>query len=97
MLQEQPAELTKQLADFVLFCADWLKEKQGQEVAEEFLQLYFAVLSYLKIAELYDQRYVTLLRKDGSELSVKLLCLDPALLLQQSLEKGKSAIFFLLP
>ncbi|NLN53787.1 MAG: ATP-dependent DNA helicase [Firmicutes bacterium] len=94
VLQEQPAELTKQLADFVLFCADWLKEKQGQEVAEEFLQLYFAVLSYLKIAELYDQRYVTLLRKDGSELSVKLFCLDPALLLQQSLEKGKSAIFF---
>ncbi|HZK24714.1 MAG TPA: ATP-dependent DNA helicase [Oscillospiraceae bacterium] len=94
LLKELPAKLTKQLTDFVLLCAAWLKDKQGQEIDEEFLQLYFDVLAYLKIAEFYDQCYVTMLRKNGSELQVKLFCLDPSHLLQERLAKGKAAILF---
>jgi Rad3-related DNA helicase len=69
-----------------------LKGTYGE--SEELLNLYFKTLSFLRIGELYDEKYVTFVQKIGDDVSIKLLCLDPSYLLGESLKKGKAAIFF---
>lgn len=61
---------------------------------DELLEMYFTVNTFLRVAEGYDERFVTYVEKAGNDLRVKLFCLDPSARLQASLKKGKAAIFF---
>lgn len=87
-------EFNKQLEKFIVAFEEWQAEHKGVEVEKETLQLYFDVVAYLKIAELYDHHYVTLIECRSSEVCIKLLCIDPSNNIRESLYKGKSAIFF---
>ncbi|MDB6108670.1 MAG: hypothetical protein JWR69_420, partial [Pedosphaera sp.] len=49
--------------------------------------------SFRRTAELYDERYVTIIASLGSA-RIRLFCLDPSFLLGQALQRGKAAIFF---
>ncbi|MCL2159538.1 MAG: ATP-dependent DNA helicase [Oscillospiraceae bacterium] len=60
----------------------------------ELLQAYFEVLSYQQIQGLYDERYITYIAAERSELVYKLFCLDPSFLLGEALKRAKSAIMF---
>jgi len=70
--------------------------KENRELAEDkdFLQLYFDSLSFISIADLYDERYVTLVDASRHEVAVKLFCLDPSHLLAECLQRGISALMF---
>lgn len=48
----------------------------------------------LRIAALYDERYVTYVEAGRSEVRVKLFCLDPSHLLGQAIKGYRSAIYF---
>ncbi len=71
----------------------WLAQNQPAEFREELLELYFRMHSFLRAAELYDERFVTIV-EPGSITRVRLFCLDPSSLLRLALERGKAAIFF---
>ncbi len=71
----------------------WLVKNQPAEFRELLLELYFRIHSFRRTAELYDERYVTIVEA-GSTTRIKLFCLDPAFLLRQALERGKAAVFF---
>jgi DNA excision repair protein ERCC-2 len=71
----------------------WLAQNQATEFREELLELYFQMYSFRRTAELYDERYVTIVEPGGS-VRVRLFCLDPSFLLRQALERGKAAVFF---
>ncbi|MCR3921675.1 MAG: ATP-dependent DNA helicase [Firmicutes bacterium] len=92
--KEAPLAFTKLLHLFIPSCEEWLKLHQGMEVDPNVLQLYFDTLSFVKIMDLYDERYVTFLRKEKSELHVTLFCLDPSHLLRQCMKKGKATVLF---
>lgn len=72
----------------------WLKNHPGAAQEEAVLSLYFDVLRYLKIADLYDSRYRTLLTFSKKDITVKQFCVDPSDLLSGCLDKGKAAVFF---
>src|SRR5664279_3524952 len=57
------------------------------------LALYFRLHSFRRTAELYDERFVTMVENDEA-VRVRLFCLDPSLLLRKALARGKAAIFF---
>jgi len=58
------------------------------------LDTYYAVQAFLRIAKLYDERYVTFTEDWRRDLRVKLLCLDPSHLLRQAGKGYLAKVFF---
>lgn len=73
---------------------EFLSTKQGKEGHKELLELFFECLAYVKISELYDDRYVTYIEKANKDVKLKMFCLDPSYLLGEAIKRGKSAVFF---
>ncbi|NLN49138.1 MAG: ATP-dependent DNA helicase [Clostridiales bacterium] len=91
---EEEKDLYHLLMSFTTKAEKHLSMKDNQNTEDELLDAYFNVLNFLKISELYDDRYTTYIEKYGSNVKVKLFCLDPSLLLSQVLKKGKMGVFF---
>ena len=89
-----PPGLEKPLESFVAATEIFLEENRGSPWEDALLALYFEVLFYQKIAQDYNQTYTTLLHRRQSDVSVKLLCLDPAAQLDKSMAKGRAAVLF---
>jgi len=91
--KELPRELCAMLEQFAIMFSKWLAENPDPE--KELLGIYFDVLTFLKIAELYDERYATLYETGPSgEFTVKLFCADPSHLLDERFMCGQAAILF---
>ncbi|QZY53922.1 ATP-dependent DNA helicase [Crassaminicella profunda] len=73
---------------------EFLAEKKGKKGYQELLELFFDCLSFIRIAELYDDRYVSYVEKENKDILLKMFCLDPSYLLREAVKRGKSAIFF---
>ncbi len=58
------------------------------------LDHYFEVNWFCKVADMYDENYVTCLEQRERDLIVKLFCLDPSEHLRTALERANSAILF---
>ena len=93
-LPEIPEELLPALRLFTLQCGEWLESHRGTSLRHETLSLWFSVRFFLRIAELYGPEYVTQLRRRGSEMIVRLLCLDASRFLDASMAKGRAAVLF---
>ncbi len=87
-------ELEKQLVRLCAACEGWLEEHREGELYTEVLALYFDVRFFLRIAEEYDEKYTALVFASGSEVCVRLLCLDAAPFLEDSLALGRAGILF---
>jgi len=64
--------------------------KDNPANGDEILSTYFAALDFLRVAELYDERYITMQEEDY----IKLFCLDPSYLLSLEQKKSRASIFF---
>lgn len=73
---------------------EWLIKYKKDQYYDELLDIYFELLRFINISELYDSRYVTYIQKLDEEIIVKLFCVDASYLLQEKLEMGKASIFF---
>ncbi|WP_040546500.1 helicase C-terminal domain-containing protein [Pedosphaera parvula] len=93
IFKEFPSSLTMLVEDVLETAETWLTRNEAAEFRDDLLQLYFRLLSFRRTAELYDERYVTLVEAAES-VRVRLFCLDPSFLLQQALSRGKAAVFF---
>ncbi len=94
LYQKEPKELCLLLKELVKESETWLTQNGMSEGYDEMLELYFEILAFNKIAELYDERYITYLEKDHSDVKLKLFCLDPSYLLGEAIKRGKSVVFF---
>lgn len=92
--REGPSELYPLLKEF-LAAVDGRLSQNGEDAgSDELLDFYFKALAFIKISELYDQGHVTYVETQGSEVRLRLFCIDPSRLLREALKKGGSAIFF---
>lgn len=91
--REFPASLNPLIEDALHHAGTWLALNKPAEFREDLLQLYFRLHSFRRTAELYDERYVTLIYP-GDPVRVRLFCLDPSFLLQQAFQRGKAAVLF---
>lgn len=73
---------------------EWLINEKGHQLHEEIQELYFELLRFIKIADFYDNRYVTYIEQEDKNVLLKLFCIDPSYLLSVTLEKSKAAILF---
>ena len=71
----------------------WLVKNQPAAFREALLGLYFQMHAFRRTAELYDERFVTIV-ESASAMKVRQFCLDPSRLLRKALARGKAAVFF---
>jgi DNA excision repair protein ERCC-2 len=55
---------------------------------------YFETLAFMRVAELYNEQYVTYAEKRGRDLCLRLFCRDPSKRIAEALTRGKVAVFF---
>lgn len=92
--KEQLEEWNETVLKFTFVAKDWLPQNTQSEAQTSVLELYFESLRYIKIAELYDERYTTQITRSRNEIEIKQLCLDPAFLLSEKLKLGTSSVLF---
>jgi len=92
--EEFDSEIYFHLKKFITECEEYLLKNKNAENYEEYLNLYFDALAFIRICELYDDRYITYAEKANGDIKLKLYCLDPSHLLKETLRKGRAAIFF---
>ena len=90
---EFPDSLIEPLETALDEAEGWLVKNQPAEFREALLGLYFRMHSFRRTAELYDERFVTIIENHQS-IKVRQFCLDPSLLLRKALTRGKAAVFF---
>lgn len=91
-----PDALRGPLQKFLTAADDWLDDHRGDcaELEQLLLPLYFDIRFFCRIAEDFDDTYATLLVRNGSDLTVKLFCLDPSGPVSEALGKGRAAVLF---
>ncbi|HYF83940.1 MAG TPA: ATP-dependent DNA helicase [Clostridia bacterium] len=91
---EKLKELYPALKDFVSKGEEWLGSNNGVEGHRDVLELYFEAIAFLRIYEIFDERYTTYIELSRSDVKLKLFCLDPSKLLGDITGKVKSAVFY---
>lgn len=96
IIKDELKDLYKLLSRFVTESEEWIVKNQNKDIEgfELLLEVYFTAIAFIKISEFFDRRYVTFIEKAGSEVRVKLFCIDPSYLLSEALKRGKTAVFF---
>jgi len=89
-----PEDLYKLLERFTGILEDWLTRNPPVSFMDQLLETYYGSLLFMKITELYDERYVTIFDKSSRDFKIKLYCADPSKLLREAMNKGRSTILF---
>jgi len=89
-----PEALLTRLRQFLKTAEEWLAQNQPAPFRSRLLECYFTAVVFLRMAELYDERYVTIVQTGARRVIVRLFCLDPSVLIQKALQRGKTALFF---
>ncbi|MBR1443566.1 MAG: ATP-dependent DNA helicase [Firmicutes bacterium] len=85
-----PEELMYCLEDIVYRINEWLKENENQEITE-FL---FKVKDVIRIAELYGEDHRLMYIKNGRDMTIKIINIDPSRLMREMSGNLKSKVFF---
>lgn len=92
--REEISDFYYPIKSLITLIEPWLIEEKNNEDYDNVLELYFNLISFIKISELYDDHYVTSLHEIGQNLILKLYCVDPSYLLNQCLKRSRSSILF---
>ncbi|MCP4398527.1 MAG: DEAD/DEAH box helicase [bacterium] len=92
--KDAPETLLPLLREFLKLAEVWLAQNIQSAFRAALLDLYFEIHQFIRISEQYDEAYVSCFEKDGSDLRLKLFCLDPSRLMADALQRCRSAIFF---
>ena len=73
----------------------FLQDLRNGELRKKVLEFYFSAKSFVSIYEIMDENYMIYARHTGDgRFMLKLFCVNPAVNLQECLDKGLSAVFF---
>ncbi len=92
-LRRLPEELMPLVDDALDEAEVWLAKNQPADFRDALLEIYFRLHSFRRTADLYDERYITIVNP-GRSITIKLFCMDPSFLLREAMKRGKAAVFF---
>ncbi|MCB2356000.1 ATP-dependent DNA helicase [Clostridium estertheticum] len=92
--ESEPVEVYNLLTRLTKILEIWLTKNEKSEIYDNFLELYFNSLSFIRIAELYDDKYITYVESFDDDVVLKIFCLDPSKLLREASKRGRSVIYF---
>lgn len=91
-----PNALSEPVALFISETEHWMltRDDEEKDYADDLIALFFDLLHFQNISELYSSEYRTLVTGSGSRLKLTLLCLDPGVMLDRIMTTARSAILF---
>jgi DNA excision repair protein ERCC-2 len=89
-----PEDLFPLLRRFLLITERWLTRNIKAAYREALLDLYFNISGFMRVAEQFDESYVTCFEKIKKDLKLKLFCVDPSIQLKNALHRCIAAVFF---
>ncbi len=92
--KEAPEDLFPLLRGFLRITERWLSRNIKTPFREELLDLFFTISGFLRMAEHYDDSYVTCFEKIKKDVKLKLFCIDPSTQMGSALTRCKAAVFF---
>jgi len=90
----EPVDIYNLLTRLTKILEGWLTKNEKSEIYDNFLELYFNSLSFIRIAELYDDKYITYVESTEDDVVLKIFCLDPSKLLREASKRGRAVIYF---
>ncbi len=88
--KELPLPLVEALYGFIEKAEIFLVQADpSDEAYEPMLELFFKALDFIRVAELFDHRFIVMREKD-----IRLFCLDPSHLLAEVQKLVRSSVFF---
>ncbi len=87
-------ELCSLLEYFTGILEGWLSRNPPVSFMDFLLEVYYDSLHFIKITELYDDRYVTCFDNSPGDFKIKLYCVDPSRLLRDAMNKGRASVLF---
>ncbi|MBW2439923.1 MAG: PD-(D/E)XK nuclease family protein [Deltaproteobacteria bacterium] len=92
--KEPPEDLFPLLRGFLRITERWLARNFKTPYRDRLLDLFFAMSGFIRVAEHYDDSYVTCFEKIKKDVKLKLFCIDPSIQLGSALKRSKAAVFF---
>lgn len=94
MSKEELKELYPVLRAFIRQGEEWLSSNHREQGYREVLELYFEASAFIRIYEIFDERYTAYVELSGSDVKLKLFCLDPSKLLGDITGRMKASAFY---
>ena len=93
---EVPQRFIDLLEDFLGPAESILSGKQDSGYRDKLLDLYYRCLFFIKIFKLAGQSeaFICTFEQQGSNVLIKLLCLDPSKMIAKATGKGRATVFF---
>ncbi len=92
--EELDEDLIARLRNFLWSAEKWLTRNPKASFRDALLELFFEIARFVRIAEIFDQRYVVIIDASGQELRIKLFCIDPSHQLRQAWQRCRAAVLF---
>jgi DNA excision repair protein ERCC-2 len=91
---EPPVDLVNRLKVFLRTAERWLALNEHTPFRAPLLDLFFETLRFVRVADVYDERYTVINQASSSGLRVRLFCVDPSYQLQKTWQHCRAAILF---
>ncbi|MGL4738470.1 MAG: ATP-dependent DNA helicase [Cellulosilyticaceae bacterium] len=92
--KEAPKELYTKLRQVVQSVDFYLQQGQGSTLPADMIEAYFEAYQFGRIYELFDEQYITYGYEKGSEVVIKMFCIDPSVILKKIIDTYRGSIFF---
>lgn len=94
-IKDAPISLLAPLLEFINETEGWISsERDDKPYTDLLVSLFFDMLHFKNVLELYSNNYRTLITGAKTNLTLKLLCLDPSSMLNKNMTTAKSTILF---
>ncbi len=94
-ITEPPLSLKEPLENFIFTTESWLMTDQEEKpYTEGLVTLFFDLLHFKNILELFSPRYRTVITGAKSNMQLQLLCLDPSSTLDHHMQAARSTVLF---
>lgn len=93
---DMPVSLEAPVLDFITETEHWMLTRgaEEKEYEDELITLFFDLLHFKNILEVYSKEYRTLITGSGSRLRLSLMCLDPGITLNGYMNAARSVVLF---
>lgn len=92
--QEPFAILAQKLESFIEHMDAYLQSEHEEADDEQLKELYFSALNWQRIADYYDEHFVTYYALEQNDVMIRQYCMNPTNPLHQMCAMGRSTIFF---
>ena len=92
--REEIEELYFPIKRIISLMEAYLVEKKASMGYEELVELYFELIGFIRISDLYDEDFVTTIEEMDKDIILTLYCVDASRNISGALKRGSSAIFF---